>query len=83
MGKNFKRMTDRDRFFRVYEQLVYEEHDAGKRIGFDKTDPENIYLDGYLDALGKALDLLGPVLGLGVKWSEDGKLILPGGENDT
>lgn len=56
-----------DELLAAYETLVYEEHMAGKSIGFDKADPKNIYLDGYLDALGKALDLLGPVLGLGVK----------------
>ena len=64
-----------DEPFAVYEELVREEHEAGKSIGFDKTDPKNIYLDGYLDALGKALDLLGGALGLGVKFDSEGKVI--------
>ena len=55
----------------AYESLVREEHEANKSIGFDKTDPKNIYLDGYLDALGKALCLLGDALGLGVKLGQE------------
>lgn len=61
--------------FAAYETLVREEQEAGKSIGFDKTDPKNIYLDGYLDALGKALDLLGDVLGLGVKFDSEGNAV--------
>ena len=64
---------ERDNVLAAYESLVYEEHEANKSIGFDKTDPKNIYLDGYLDALGKALDLLGGALGLGVKFDSEGK----------
>ena len=64
-----------DELFAAYEELVREEHNAGKHIGFDRTDPKNAYLDGYLDALGKALDLLGPVLGLGVKFDSEGKAV--------
>ena len=64
-----------DELFAVYEELVREEHNAGKLIGFDRTDPKNVYLDGYLDALGKALDLLGHVLGLGVKFDSEGKAV--------
>ena len=62
---------EKDNVLAAYESLVYEEHKAGKSIGFDKTDPKNIYLDGYLDALGKALDLLGDALGLGVKLGQE------------
>ena len=62
---------ERDNVLAAYESLVREEHEAGKSIGFDKTDPKNIYLDGYLDALGKALDLLGTALGLGVKLGQE------------
>lgn len=65
----------REQVFKVYERLVFEEHNAGKSILFDMTDARNVYLDGYLDALGKALDMLGGVLGLGVKFDEDGNVI--------
>lgn len=65
---------EKDELYAIYQTLVWEEHDKGKSIGFDMTDPKNIYLDGYLDALGKALDLLGDFLGLGVKFDEDGKV---------
>ena len=58
---------EKDGLFAVYQTLVMDEHNAGKSIGFDRTDPRNMYLDGYLDALGKALDLLGDFMGLGVK----------------
>ena len=70
-------MTKREReeLAAIYQTLVMAEHEAGKSIGFDKTNPKNMYLDGYLDALGKALDLLGGALGLGVKFDSEGKVI--------
>ena len=66
---------EKDELFAVYQALVMEEHSAGKSIGFDRTDPRNMYLDGYLDALGKSLDLLGNFMGLGVKFDSEGKAI--------
>ena len=75
--RRMKRMTrkEKDELFAVYQTLVLEEHNANKSIGFDRTDPRNMYLDGYLDALGKALDLLGNFMGLGVKFDSEGKAI--------
>ena len=68
-------MRELEELVAIYQTLVMAEHEAGKSIGFDKTNPKNMYLDGYLDALGKALDLLGNFMGLGVKFDSEGKVI--------
>ncbi len=57
--------------FEIYEQLVYEEHDANKRPRCFEKDITREWVSGYQDGIGKALDLLGGLLGLGVKFEED------------
>lgn len=56
----------------IYKRLVMAEHEAGKIECFTAGNKETYdWARGYQEGVGKALDLLGPVLGLGVKLEEE------------
>lgn len=61
---------EKDELYAVYQTLVLAEHDSAKYIA-PRDAPEGgasrDWLDGYCAGVGRALDLLGEFMGLGVK----------------
>lgn len=78
-------MTDRERgdLEAIYEALVRKEHEAGKIEIFLAENQETFdWARGYQEGVGKALDLLGNFLGLGVKFDEEGNAVNGQGVSD-
>lgn len=67
-----------ERVFEIYKRLVMAEHDASKNrrpVGMRHDSVSDDWVLGYHAGVGNALDLLGPVLGLGVKFDEEGNAV--------